>query len=87
MNNEIEKPDNGTVGSGGPPPLRLTTLKSSKTSFARVIKAYAEGTLDEKTYRNLVWALGVFIAYLKAESEQEIIKRIEALEEVMKCNR
>jgi hypothetical protein len=61
--------------------LRLGSLKSSRATFARIIRAYNDNKLEEKVFRGLVWAMGLYINYLKAEDFTVLEKRIAALEE------
>ena len=68
---------------GGPPrrtgfDLRLRTLKSTRQTFARVLREYARGNMDEGTYRALVWGLSQFISGYKTEIDYVVIEEIRA---------
>lgn len=79
--NEIEddKPRAGALSN-----LRLRTVKSSRQSFARILRAYAKGELDDTIFKAMVNGLNVYLSYLKTESEQTIEVRLTALEESLK---
>lgn len=83
------KIDGAEIGpSGGPRrvpwDLRLKTLSSSRATFARIVRGYANGLLDEGTYKNLAYGLGLFLAYLKTEREDTFEARLSALEDQSK---
>ena len=78
---------NDTATSEGPRipfDLRLRSLKSSRQTHARLLREYARGTIDEPTYKALIWGLSNYLSYLRAEREQELERRLDAIEERLK---
>ncbi|MCF7939506.1 MAG: hypothetical protein K9L68_12975 [Spirochaetales bacterium] len=61
--------------------LRLRNLKCSKQSFARLLRAYSRGEISQEFYKDLIYGLSQYAHYLKMHSEQEILERLEKLEE------
>jgi len=73
-----------------PPPdvlgfnLRLRTLKSSKNTFAKLMRERAAGRMDDGLFRSLIWSMSVYIGFLRLETEQNINDRLDALENLLK---
>lgn len=51
------------------PPLRTGSMKSSRLTMARVIKAYAAEQIDPVLFKNLIHGFSSMLAYFKAETE------------------
>ncbi len=76
-----EKTKTGKAEKGGeiahiPRPLNwrrlgLKTLRATRTTLARVIRAYADGMIDTERYKNLVYGLNVLLGYFKSDTEAE----------------
>lgn len=60
--------------------LRLRSLKSSRQTLARVLREYGRGTIDDATYRGLVWGLNNFLGYLRESGAEELEVRLKTLE-------
>ena len=79
--------DNGTKTDAEhrDPPLRrlrLNTIAGARVSYARIIRLYDRGEISESKYRNLVYGLSGFLAYLKSEREMnDFDERLRILEE------
>jgi hypothetical protein len=76
-----------TPGEKTPPALefdlRLRTLKSSKNTFARLMRERARGTIDDGLFRSLIWAMSIFIGYLRLDAEQGLEDRLRAIEDLL----
>ncbi len=83
MSENSEKTKNRKQG-GRPVPfvLRLGNHKSCRLSLARLNRAFARGEIEEKTFRVLVYGISNLLAWFKFESEQDILQRVERLEEM-----
>lgn len=66
------------------PAMRLKSLKSSRLSFARLIKSRAAGGISDSLFRSLVWSLGLYIGYLKIENEIQLEDRIRKIEKILR---
>ena len=81
---------NKSTNSGTPPVpfnIRLGTIKSTRSTFARVIRAYADGTISDQIAKNLSWMIGQYTNILKLENEQDNEERLLALEIVLKAQK
>jgi len=63
--------------------LRLRSTKSTRQSFARILRGYARGEIDEQTFKSLVWALNQYTGLLKLQTEEDLIKRMDEIEKQM----
>lgn len=61
--------------------LRLGSLKSTRQTFARILRAYAAGTIDQDSFKAMVYGLGGFLAVFKAEVDGDFDDRLTAIEE------
>ncbi|MDC7220807.1 MAG: hypothetical protein PQJ59_12805 [Spirochaetales bacterium] len=61
--------------------LRLRSIRSTKQSFARLCRSYARGEIEQEVFKTMVWALSQYTGLLKLSNEEEILKRLEILEE------
>ncbi|MEX2443327.1 MAG: hypothetical protein WD492_06970 [Alkalispirochaeta sp.] len=82
---EIEqnaKLTNGTLPPARPVPfdLRLRSLKSSRQSLARILRAWGRGEIDEATAKTACWLLSMYLGYLKAGVEEDIERQLKELE-------
>jgi len=59
---------------------RLKGLKSVRATYARILKVMAAGELDTETARIWIYAMSVFLAIAKTESEQDIIDQLKSIE-------
>jgi len=70
------------------PPLRTGSMKSSRLTMARVIKAYADERIDPVLFKNLIYGFSSLLAFFKEELEsndlKELFARIEHIEERLK---
>jgi hypothetical protein len=62
----------------------LETLPESKSFMADTINAYAMGNLPRDRLRNIIYSMNVYLGYLKLEIDQQLLVRIEALEEKLR---
>ena len=76
--NEAKKLENQAQGVGFQ--LRLRTIKSAKNSFARLIREFAAGHVDDKVFRSLVYGLSGFINMLKLQLETNLEEKLKAIE-------
>jgi hypothetical protein len=60
--------------------IGLGTLQATRKSFARAIREYIQGRTDAATLRTIVYALSHYLAYFRAELDQEVLERVEAME-------
>jgi hypothetical protein len=61
--------------------LRLNTLQNSRKSYARVIREYAQGKIEEKYARTLAYLLTGFLSYWKEEREGRVEAKLDELME------
>ena len=61
--------------------LRLNTVGNSRKSLARIIREYADGTMDSQKARDLAYLFSHYLGYFKLEKDCEIEKRLELIEE------
>ena len=67
--------------------LLLGKHDNARKSLARLTREYAAGNLDGAMYRNLVYGFSVMLNYYKHETETEILKRLEALEQQLEAGK
>ena len=79
-NNQGNDPPSPLIGFD----LRLGNIKSTKNSFSRVLRFYARGLIEERTFKSLVWGLSQYTNVLKMYTEQDITERLEKLEASLK---
>jgi hypothetical protein len=60
--------------------LQLNSIKNSRNSLNRIMRLYAAGKVSHVQFRNLVYAFSHLINFHKVELEQELLTRIEAIE-------
>lgn len=67
--------------------LQLNHAKNARASLARVIRRYAAGEIDHTQYKGLVYGFSALLAYYRHETDQEILKRIEILEQQLESGK
>lgn len=60
--------------------VRLNTLTNSRHSFARVIREYVAGKLEESEARTLAYLFSRYLEYWKVEQGLELERRLDELE-------
>ena len=60
--------------------LPLNNLTNSRKTLSRLIRLFDQDEIPEGKYRALIYGFSCLLAFFKAETEQEVISRIEALE-------
>lgn len=68
------------------PQLRLNSLENARKSFTRIVREYNAGRLPEQRARTLGYLFNVLLTYFKTERDDDLLKRLEALEEYVKEN-
>ncbi len=66
--------------SGAPERLALGDLSATRRSFARILRAFYRGELEEAKARTLAYMFNSLCALYKAEIEADITKRLDAIE-------
>lgn len=61
--------------------LRLASLKSTRQTFARLLREYAAGRVDRDTFRDLCYGLGGFLAVFSKEIDNDFDDRLTKIEE------
>ena len=62
------------------PVPRLRSVKSTRQTMARYIRAYAAREIEDTTFKTIIYGLAQYQSYLRLEAEVEFEKRLEALE-------
>lgn len=60
--------------------VTLNNLPNTRRSFARVIREYVDGKIDEGEARTLGYLFSKFLEYWKVEKDLELEQRLEELE-------
>lgn len=60
--------------------LSLRTVKASRQTFARLMRGYADGTIDRDDFKTLIYAFSHYLQFLRLEKDLNIEERMEALE-------
>jgi hypothetical protein len=60
---------------------RMNRIPEARMQMTRLIKAYYLGEIEPVTFRNLVYGLSTLLAFQRAELDQELEKRLDAIEE------
>lgn len=66
--------------------LRLGSIKSTKSSMAKIIRQYSKGLMSHIQFRNLIYGFSSFLSVCKMDNEQETERRIGRLETII-CER
>lgn len=79
---KVEPQDDTGVDEARPVPfsLRLASVKSTRQSFARIIRAYGKGLIEREVFRDLVYSLSSFAVLLKMETDGDIDKQLAELQ-------
>ena len=56
---------------------RLRSLKSLRSTYARILRVFASGELDAETARVWIYAMSIFLNIAKTETEQDIIDQLK----------
>lgn len=59
---------------------RLASLKSTRTTFSRILRAYADGSLDNDTMRTYCYVFQTMLAIQKGEADYSVVDRLKELE-------
>jgi len=59
---------------------KMNTVQETRYQLERLMRANLQGSIDPGVFRNLVYSFSVLLQYHKTESEQEIEKRLDAIE-------
>ena len=60
--------------------LNTRSHESTRISLGRLIRSYQKGELDSQTFRDLVYSLNLLLAFFKHASDEDLAKRLEAIE-------
>jgi hypothetical protein len=63
---------------------KLDRINEARNQLSRIIRSYSRGDLDRVKYRDLVYGLSALLAFQRAELDQELEKRLDAIEEKLK---
>ena len=63
--------------------LKLNNIKSSQKTFSKILQGFSNGTIEEKTYKSLIWGMSLFLPYMKLNAEQDILDRLKEIEKSM----
>ncbi len=63
---------------------KLDRINTARHELTRMIRAYHNGEIERVKFRDLVYALSVLLSFQRAELDQEIEKRLDAIEEKLK---
>ena len=81
------KTEQNDITNNSTPPiqfnLRLRSIKSSQQTFARLIRAFGKGEIEEKPFKSLIWALNCYSGYLKLNTEDELLSKLKDIEKSM----
>lgn len=64
-----------------PPSIDLSNLESSRNAMAELIKQFYVRKIKDNRARTLAYLYQTYLAYLRAEAELDIMKRVQKLEE------
>ena len=85
MASETEEAGMAEKSRGGPPErLALNDLAGTRKSFARIIRAFNNGALDESKTRTLAYLFNTLSSLFKAEIEADFERRLEELEKSLR---
>lgn len=63
--------------------LRLNTLENSRKSYARVIREYQAGNIEDQQARTLGYLLSGLLSYWRLESDLRVEERLEKIERAL----
>lgn len=67
--------------------IDVSTLKSSRETYGRLVEAYALGAVSEKKVKTLSYLMNGLLAYWRQEADLRIEERLEAIEEALNAQR
>ena len=76
---EPARPDTKGVGSGVKN-MSLTTIKRTRKTCARLIKAFNNDKIDAEKFRLIMYGITILLQALKSEINQDLEERVEKLE-------
>lgn len=59
----------------------MDTIEQTRHELNRLMRSYLQEHIDGTTFRNLTYAFSILLSFHKAEADQEIEKRLDAIEE------
>ena len=59
---------------------RLRSLKSVRSTYARILRVFASGELDTETARVWIYAMSIFLNIAKTESDIDILDKLSNIE-------
>lgn len=59
---------------------KVETIQDARRQLTRYIRSYHNEQMNEQQLRTIVYAFSALLAFLKAEKDMEIEKRLEAVE-------
>ena len=68
---------------GGSPRLRLNTFENARRSFARVLRAFYDGKLDEAKYKATVYGLSQYLGYVRLGEEIKATKKLDEIRAIL----
>lgn len=69
------------------PRRKLETFDQAKKFYAQIINDYASGQCSKDQGRTLGYLMAGLLSYFKLETDQELLKRIESLEQKMEVTK
>ena len=60
--------------------INTRSHESTRISLGRLIRSYQKNELDSQTFRDLVYSLNLLLAFFKFQSDEDLAKRLEAIE-------
>jgi hypothetical protein len=63
--------------------LRLNSLENSRRTYARLLRAYFNGEIEQQKFRDLVYGFSTFIGMWKLQQAEELAERIDRIEEAL----
>lgn len=64
---------------------KMDTLPETRRQLERLMRANLQGHIESALFRNLVYSFSVLLQFHKAEQEQELEKRMKAIEEKLEA--
>ena len=65
----------------------FNTLEAARRTLARFIREYKQTPDTERehaAFRNVVYAFSILLSFFKAETDADLLQRVEALEKLVK---
>ena len=64
----------------------FNTLEAARRTLARIIREYKQTPDTERehaAFRNVVYAFSILLSFFKAETDADLLQRVEALEKLV----